>query len=205
MEMKKWIVFAAVWHMSLVLGWSVEQKNMEVIRDILLCCRGPEEPSLNDDLANFAKANALSDADMSNMLIVLAQDGLRDDADALHRQLTDGALWGLARFGGEEEIDFVKDVMRATQNSCLRQTAVLVGMRMNPDKWEEWVREVAADNRFDSLTRFDAYEEAYRIGRNGDEKTRQQVEKVLSEYTEKEASEGNRISMRRWTGELKER
>lgn len=203
--MKKRLTFllAALFVVSAASGFDVD--IMDPVQFILLECRHVGGSTQSDDLLAYAKAAGLSDAEMSERLVELVELGLGDAPDFTERQLSLGALWGLAHFGGEKENDFVKEIMRMTNDETTRHIAVRVGIQMMPEKWEEWVREVAADNRFDSLTRFDAYEEAYRIGRNGDEKTRQQVEKVLSEYTEKEASEGNRISMRRWTGELKER
>ena len=203
--MKKRLTFllAALFVVSAASGFDVD--IMDPVQLILLECRHVGGPTQSDDLLAYAKAAGLSDAEMSERLVELVELGLGDAPDFTERQLSLGALWGLAHFGGEKENDFVKEIMRTTNDETTRHIAVRVGIQMMPEKWEDWVREVVDNRSFDDLTRFDAYEEAYRIGQNGDEKTRQQVEKVLSELTEKEASEGNRMSMRRWTGELKER
>ena len=203
--MNKLVAIALVVFFGKVSVLFAEHGHMDVVREILLVCRSPEDPTPNDDLVDYARQTGLSDEDVSMMLIELVQDGLNGNLDVLQRQLTEGALWSLSHFGAERENEFVRTVMLSTQDSGLRQVCVRVGIRMMPEKWEEWVRATATDNRFDDLTRFDAYEEAYRVGMNGDENTRQQVEKVLSEFMERETTSGNSISMQRWANELKAR
>ncbi|MBQ7252513.1 MAG: hypothetical protein IJS32_07925 [Kiritimatiellae bacterium] len=93
--------------------------------------------------------------------------------------------------------------MREAADGHLRQLAVLAGLRMTPDRWEEWVREAAADKRFNDLERWIIYEDILRIGREGDEKTRQRVIEVLSEMRGKDAYPANRDSLGKWIAELK--
>lgn len=202
--MKKWLLIAVALHMSVMPGFAEERRAEDIARDILMCCRGPEDPLPDEDLASFAMRKGLSDEDISGMLVRFVEDGLGGGGDAVERQLTGASLWALARFGGKRESLFVRQIMRETEDAGLRQTAVRVGMRLAPDNWEEWLREVATDGRFDDLTRFDACEEAYRIGQNADGQTRQRVEQVLSELAEKEDNPGNRSNMRCWAEVLKE-
>lgn len=196
-------MFALVCGLS--AGFGGELSDMECIKTIMLSCRHPGGPTPTDDLRTFASVRKLTNREMSDLLLQLAGEGLCEGADAMQRRLAHGAIWGLLPFGGDAEIAFVRNVMRTTTDESLRQTAVHVGIRMEPGKWEEWVREVAADRRCASLTRFDAYEEAYRIGQSGDEQTRNRVGQVLSELAEKESSAGNRANLQRWASELKER
>lgn len=203
--MKKWIALVIAWHVSIVSGLCVEQEHMDIARDILLICRSPEDPLPNDDLSAYAKGHGLSDADVSEILIELAKDGLCENADALQSQLTGAALWALPSFGGERESEFVRKIMMTTNDNGLRRETVLVWMRIVPEKWEDMVREVAADSRFDSLTRYVTYQEAYRIGQNRNEPTRKRVEQVLMELSAREESPGNRRDMQKWVDELKER
>lgn len=82
-------------------------------------------------------------------------EGLDDNASANQRYLADCALWGLVRFAGEKEFIFVRNLMRTTKDvKGIRRTAIIVGPRMAPDKWEEWLREVVADERSDHYDRF---------------------------------------------------
>jgi len=194
-------VFASFTILSCVQGF--EWNESDPIQFILLECRHPDGPTQEDDLIAFAQAKGLSNAEMSAKLVALIDLGLQGDTDALLRQLTYSALGGLAYFGGAEERAFVQNIFRTTQDPTLRHIAVRVGIRMMPAQWEEWVREAATDSRFDSLTRYDAYEEAYRIGKSGDERTRQRVEQVLSELEKTEPNPGNRMDMRHWSEKLK--
>ena len=193
----------------LLLGISIchagDLPYTERIKVILLSCRHPGDPTPMDSLRSFAAANELTNAEMADLLMQLVRPGIDAKADSRQRDLAAAAFWGLAIFGGEEEYSFVSELIHSTNDTSLQKTAVRVVIRMMSEKWEEWVRTVASEKRFDSLTRFDAYEEAYRIGMNGDERTRQQVEKVLSEFMAREATSGNSTSMQRWINELEAR
>lgn len=196
------MIISLIVHLTMVWGASAAPEDMEVLKDILLVCRGPEDPMPNDEIAEYARLSGLSDAAVSDMLIELAQAGLNGNSDAMQRQLAEGALWGLARFGSERGNQYVRELMLATQDTGIRQVCIRVGIRMMPEKWEEWLR-LAADSRFDDLTRFNAYEEAYRVGQGGDDNTRQRVEKVLSEFVSMESTSGNDMNLRQWTSDLK--
>lgn len=202
--MKRLLVIGVVLHMCVSCGFGGELNNVDIIRGILLRCRSPEGPSRDADLEAFARAEGMSDAEVAEILVACIQDGLGDTGNVLHRQLACSAIWALVRYGGEKESEFVRGIMRTTQDASLQRTTLLAGMRMEPLKWEEWVHEIATNNRFDSVTRFVAFEEAYRIGLNGDECTRQHVQQVLSEYIGREASPGNRGELQKWTSELKD-
>ncbi|MBQ9344553.1 MAG: hypothetical protein IJT88_05000 [Kiritimatiellae bacterium] len=186
-------------------GHTADIDDTDPLQRIFLECRHFDGPTQEDDLRAFAKATGLSNTEMSEKLIALVRNGLGDNTNALQRQLTYGALGGLAYFGGDAENDFVREVMRTTSDPTLRHIAVRVGIRMKPKQWEEWVREACSDERFDSLTRFDAYEEAFRIAQRGDELTRRRVEQVLSEFADKDPSPGNCEELRKWSADLKAR
>ncbi len=182
-----------------------ELRLEDIVQAILLQCRGPEDPTPDADLADYARVNGLSNAEVSKILVSFIEDGLQAEGDNLQRQLTAGSLAALPRFGGEQEVDYVWSIVQTTEDAGLRRRAILVGMRMNPEKWEEWLRYVATDNRFDSLTRFVTYQEAYRLGKNKDDGTRQRVDQVLSEFADKNSSPGNCADLKKWSDELKAR
>lgn len=177
----------------------------DIVSLILLQCHGPEDPTPDEELADYARIAGLSNADVSKILVSFIEDGLQAEGDNLQRQLTAGSLAALPRFGGEQEVDYVWSIVQTTEDAGLRRRAILVGMRMNPEKWEEWLRYVATDNRFDSLTRFVTYQEAYRLGKNKDDGTRQRVDQVLSEFADKDSSPGNCADLKKWSDELKAR
>lgn len=202
--MKKRLTFllAALFVVSAASGFDVD--IMDPVQLILLECRHVGGPTQSDDLLAYAKAAGLSDAEMSERLVELVELGLGDAPDFTERQLSLGALWGLAHFGGEKENDFVKEIMRTTNDETTRHIAVRVGIQMMPEKWEDWVREVVDNRSFDDLTRFDAYEEVFQIGQSGDEKTKQHVEKVLWSLVEQDEYPGNQERLRRWARALQD-
>ena len=155
-----------------------------------------------DDLRSYAEKNGLSDAEMSEKLVAFVKAGLPDDADRIQQRLGGAALYGLAQFGGETERAFVWDIMTTSDNQHFRDVAIQICIRMMPEGWEEWVREVVYDKRYDEMVRFDAYEEAFRTGRGGDEKTRMHVGEVLLDLIGEDPYEGNRERLRRWSAEL---
>jgi len=187
------IVFAQT---SDVLDTSLER--------IFLKCRHRGGPSQSDDLIAYADRNGFSPESMATMLVAFAKSAL-ETPDSTHRQLAEGALWGLLQFGGTKETPFVLQILRQSEDGNLRLAAISVGMRLDSANWEKWVEEACSNNRFSSIERFIAYEEAYRIGKNGDEGTRQRVEKVLSELAEQEENSGNKNRLQRWSAELKKR
>lgn len=201
--MKKYILAMLVFCACHAVVSGDGPEPLESIRLILLSCGNPDRPTQEEELRAFARAHDISNAEMSSMLIDLAGPGLGSATDPLQRYLADGALWGLGCFGGAKENDFVRNVMRTSQVASLQKVAVRVGIRMMPENWEEWVREVASDKRYDDMVRFDAYEEAFRIGMGGDDKTRRHVGEVLLELVGQEAYEGNQKRLRRWADELK--
>ena len=150
--------------------------KLESIRLILLSCGDPDGPTQEEELRAFAIAHDISNAEMSSMLIELAGPGLAAHAEPLQRELVDGVLWGLGCFGGAKEKEFVRNVMRTSRDSHLQKAAVRVGIRMMPEGWEEWVREVVSDKRYDEMVRFDAYEEAFRRRKNKEACRRSLVE-----------------------------
>lgn len=203
--MRKWILVAMAWNIGTMPVFCEEVKTEDIARNILLCCRCPEDPLPEEDLAAYAAAQGLSDSEVSEMLVAFVEDGIHAGTDPLQRQLACASIWALARFGGEKESNYVREIMRTTQDAGLQRAALLVGMRLTPEKWEEWVREVAGASRFGSLTRFVAYEEVFRIGKNGSEQTQKRMEQVMSELKEMETSPGNKNRLQGWSDELKKR
>lgn len=152
--MKKVILTLVALSICILTGLADEYSPKDIVPLILLQCHGPEDPTPDEELADYARIAGLSNADVSKILVSFIEDGLQAEGDNLQRQLTAGSLAALPRFGGEQEVDYVWSIVQTTEDAGLRRRAILVGMRMNPEKWEEWLRYVATDNRFDSLTRF---------------------------------------------------
>ena len=75
--------------------------------------------------------------------------------------------------------------------------------RMVPEKWEDLVREIAADEKYSDYDRFLAYEETFRVGMGGDLNTRNRVIEVLEEMRAIDTSKSNRNSLGLWLTELK--
>ena len=127
----------------------------ERVRGIYGKCRQMDDSRPEADLEKLAKAEGLSKEEMAGLLTQLVSEGLDDNASANQRYLADCALWGLVRFAGEKEFIFVRNLMRTTKDvKGIRRTAIIVDPRMAPDKWEEWLREVVADERSDHYDRF---------------------------------------------------
>ena len=131
------------------------------------------------------------------------REGLPPSDDPLRWHVSGAALWALVPFAGESGVPFVREVMQDAEDGNLRQTALRAGLRMTPEKWEEWVREAVADKRFGDFDRWMVYEDVFRIGRDADEKPRQRVIEVP---TERRASDSRRVNQNRlggWVAELK--
>ncbi len=199
--MNKVILTVIAIFMCILTGLADEYYSpKDIVSLILLQCHGPEDPTPDEELADYARVNGLSNAEVSKILVSFIEDGLRGEGNRSQHQLARASLWALARFGGEKEVDFVRSVMRTAEDSGIRRAAVLVGMRIAPEKWEEFIREVAA-NENDSLTRFVAYEEAVMIAMKGDDAEKRNVERVFSELAEIDGHRAERL--RRWAAELK--
>ena len=172
--------------------------------EIFARCRhvGASEPEA--DLMAFAKSKGLSKEEMAGFLVQLVDEGLSENADAFQRSIANSALWGLVPFAGEKEFTFVREVMLTAKDAkgTIRRTAIIVGPRMKPEKWEEWLREVVADERSDNYDRFLVFNEAFQIGRDGDEKTRRRVVEVFEEMKTRGVSDANRRHLDEWIAEL---
>ena len=158
-----------------------ESVQAEDVERVFLVCRHVGGPTVADDLRSLAAKRGASDAEMAERLMELAKSMMSEEADARQRHLATAAVYGLGLFGGEAERDFALELMRTTCDKNLRQTALRACIRMVPDKWEEVVREIAGDERFDSYAKFGAFEEAFELGKRGDCTMRQRIKEVLSE------------------------
>lgn len=172
------------------------------IEQIILTCRHKGSPSLSDDLCAYAKTKGMSSSEMATLLVEIAQTTIGETDSPRQRQLADGALWGLIPFGGEREYAFVRQIMQNSSDGGLRLTAISVGMRLKPDNWEQWVEETCNDSRFSRHERFIVCEEAYRIGQNGDEQTKQCVQQVFSRLAERDENLVPKNHLQRWTEDL---
>ena len=171
--------------------------------DIFLMCRDEVDSGPEEDLAAFAKAQGLSNDEMASRLMQFVREGLSQSDDPLQRHATGAALAMLVPFAGESGIPFVREVIQVTGDGNLRQTALRAGLRMAPEKWEEWVREAVADKRFSDFARWMLYEDVFRLGREADEKIRQRVIEVLSEMRGKDSYRVNQNRLGGWVAELK--
>ena len=169
---------------------------------IFLVCRHVGGPTVADDLRSLAAQRGASDAEMAARLMELAKSTVTEETDARQRHLAEAAVAGLGLFGGEAERDFALELMRTTRDKNLRQAALRACIRMVPDKWEEVVREVAEDDRFDSYAKFGAFEEAFRLGKSGDGAMRQRMKEVFSEFAAKNPHVVSRERLDAWIWEL---
>lgn len=190
---------------GLTTSYGASHDSSDTIAQILLTRRHRGDPSGSEELRAYASDNHVSNFELSAQLIEFVKTGMASGADERQTRLANSALWRLIDFGSSSDCDFVRDVMRTTPNRELRLSAIIVGIRMDPAHWEEWAREICSDGRFSSFERFVAFEEAYRIGIDSDEETQRCVEKVLSEFAERETDEDNKEHLLRWAGELKSR
>lgn len=158
-----------------------------------------------DDLRHYAEAEALSDKEMSAMLLDFVRNGMEENADKRQQRMGLSALGALSMFGGEEERCVVLDIMRTTSSMDFRVHAIKTCIRMMPGQWEEVVREVATGDRYGNYEHFSAYEEAFHVGENSDARTKERIEQVMEELAEREASQANQERLQRWANELKAR
>ena len=173
------------------------------VAEIYFTCRDEIDSGPETDLEELAKAEGLSREEMAELLMQLVNEGLDENASADQRYLADCALWGLGPFAGEKEFIFVRNLVRATKDvKGIRRTAIMVGPRMAPEKWEEWLREVMADERSDNYDRFLVLQAAFQIGRDGDEKTRRRVVEVFEEMKTRGVSDANQRHLDEWIAEL---
>ena len=186
--------------MSVASGGGGEE--LERMRNILTKCRNREAPTLLDELRAYAGIHGLSDAEMAERLVELVQAELDTPADSEPVPGGKTAMMALGFFGGEVESSFARKVMREAKDVRLRHVALIAGLRMTPENWEEWLREALADERFGTLDRFVACEEVFRIGREGDEKTRRRVVEVFEEMKTRGVSDANRRHLDEWSAEL---
>ena len=177
-------------------------EETEHLYDIFLRCRHPRGPTALDDLRAYAQAHGLSDAEMSGMLVELAKAGLDDKGDVARQRLARCALYELPNFGGIAAVEFLRNVMRTGPDAKARLVAARSCLRMKPESWEAWLREVVSDGRFGDHDRFLAYEEVFQIGRDGDDGTRQRVMEVMNEMRASDASRVNRNRLGGWVAEL---
>ena len=171
--------------------------------DIFLMCRDEVDSGPEEDLSALAKAQGLSNEEMASRLMQFVREGLSKSDDPLQRHATGAAMSALVPFAGESGVPFVREVIQVAEDGNLRQIALLAGLRMAPEKWEEWVREAVADKRFGDFDRWMVYEDVFRIGRDADKKTRQRVIEVLSEMRASDSYRVNQNCLGGWVAELK--
>ncbi|MBQ7252227.1 MAG: hypothetical protein IJS32_06475 [Kiritimatiellae bacterium] len=186
-----------------VSAQSLTDEDRARFRDIFLMCRHPGGPMPVDDLRAYAQGHGFSDAEMAARLLAFAQEGLAENADAGQRRLARCAIGHLRDCGGETEAAFLRKLMRETEYGDLRQAAALVGMRLEGETWEEWLREAVADKRFGDFDRRMVYKNVFLIGRDGDEKTRQRVIEVLTEMRATDSCRVNQNRLGEWVAKLK--
>ena len=166
-------------------------------------CRDEVDSGPEEDLVALAKAQGLSNEEMAGLLLQIIDEGLAENADSNQRYMADCALWGLVPFAGEKELAFIRELMRTTKDvKGIRRTAIMVGPRIAPEKWEELLREVVADKRSDDFDRFLVCREAFQVARAGDKKTQRRVVEVFGEMKARGVSESNQKHLEKWIGEL---
>jgi len=182
---------------------AAEPNPWEGFEGCLWVCISPDHPGGGTTPRDFARARDKTDAELAEKLVEIIQRGMREDANAEAASHAQGALWHLRGIGGEKEFAVVREVMRTTKDvKGIRRTAILVGIEMMPEKWEEWLREVMADERSDNYDCFLVCQEAFRIGRDGDDKTRRRVVEVLEEMKRRNLSDADRRDFDKWIDEL---
>lgn len=198
----KHIGFAALMIFCLGTAQGAEPVDTGDLERIFLVCRHVGGTTVADDLHSLAEKRGASDAEMAASLMELAKSGEQDIVDARQRHLVDCAVSALGMFGGENERSYLLELMRTTCDKNLRHTALRACIRLAPDKWEEVVREVAVDARFDSYAKFGAFEEAFLVGKSGDEKTRRRVVEVMSELGRQNSCGVSSNRFATWISEL---
>lgn len=114
------------------------------------------------------------------------------------------AFW-LGRDGDEKTRKRVVEALQEVRNID-RKHRIPLGQWIleleGDDNWEPWLREVVASEESIWGHRHAAYAWAFRVGRDGDGKTRAHVIDVLKELRETESFEPNRNYLRLWLDEL---
>lgn len=200
-------IWAMVFAGGLLVGGVVpvsgaESDPWEGLEDLFWECSEPGETGHAEMLRDFARAHGKTDAELAERLVEIIRRGAAEGADAVAADQAEGALWHLRWFGGEKEAECVREVMRTTKNGSLRQVAIHVGMQLDPEKWEEWVREVADDPRSGDFDRYIAYEEAFQVGQKREGHARRCVIDVLEELELTDSARGNRNRLGAWIAEL---
>ncbi len=180
-------------------GGMEDRGDVEIL---IMMHRHRGEPSLADDLQAYAKAKGFSDGEMALRLVELVQAAFNEDMDEEEHAIADGAICGLLPFGGEKESAFLLDVLRKTEDGHIRLSAIMVGMRLSPSNWEEWLAEVCGGTRCGMLERYVAYREVFRIGKDSGGEVRRRVGNVFAELAGKEEDRGNHDHLLRWADEL---
>lgn len=184
-----------------VLG--VEPDEWDGLEDLFWECSEPGSTGHAETPRDFARAHGKTDAELAERLMEIIKRGFADGADAVAADQAEGALWHLRGIGEEREFAFIRELLHTTKDmKGRRDVAILVGMEMMPEKWEEWLREVVADERSDNYDRFLVFNEAFQIGRDGDEKTRRRVVEVFEEMKTRGVSDANRRHLDEWIAEL---
>ena len=171
------------------------------LEDLLFACSDSMDDGIETTNArDFAKARGFSESELAEKLVALVESELKEPVDSC---VAACAIGRIAEIGRETEREFLREVMRTARDGGMRQEAFDAGIRMKPDAWEEWLREMATIANFGDLDRYVAYRNVFWLGRDGDEKTRQRVIEVLSEMRGKDAYPANRDSLGKWVAELK--
>ena len=157
----------------------------EDLERLFTTCRHVGGPTVFDDLLALANGTGASNEEIASCLMEIVKDGISEEAEARQRFCAECAISALGRFGGGNERSFLLELMRTTSDKNLRQAALRACIRMEPDKFDDVVREVASDERFDSYAKFGAFEEAFRVGKAGNSQLRERVKQVLSDWGEK--------------------
>lgn len=205
MKMARNIVLFAVFAFAAAIAFGFDHDDRAAFQTIFLTCRHRGDPLPSDDLSFYAEQHGLSNKEMSTLLLEFVKNGMDDHADKRQQRMGRSALQALSKFGGEAERCIVLDIMRVSTDLDFRAIAIKTSIRMMPEEWESVVREVATNERFSNYDRFIAYEEAFRVGKNADEETKERLESVLKELAETEPSPANQDHLRKWTSDLKAR
>lgn len=179
-----------------------EYGELDDLEICLLSHTCPGGPSIEERLESYAKKCGLSKEDLAKKLSKIVKHGLWPNSDDFQSGLAKNALWGLAKFGGTNEYALVHGIMQQ-QGDKFFYAALHALFRMVPEKWEDLVREIAADEKYSDYDRFLAYEETFRVGMGGDLNTRNRVIEVLEEMRAIDTSKSNRNSLGLWLTELK--
>ncbi len=198
-----WIISIVVLLVSSVsfAGAESGDASWDGLEEHLMACMDDEVSVLSENLIDFAKRRGKTKQELAEKLVRCVEAGLGNGTGEHLPSLSKSALWALVGVGGDSENDFVRNLMRSKEG-IVRIAAIQVGIRMIPNNWEEWVREVATNSRFGGYDRYLAFKEAFRIGRDGDDSIRKHVVSVLKDMRASDPDQTNQNRLGLWITEL---